>query len=99
MTVMDTVDGFTRAGIVVLSVLTVGSEIFRHATAVAALRRAGAGPWTGVGNWKVWPEMRAYKELLVREGRSLRWWRLWWILHFVTIAGMLAFAVNFIIQR
>lgn len=93
---MDTV---MRAGTIVFSILVVGSEILRHATAVAALRRAGAGPWTGWGNWRVWPEMRAYKELLLREGRSLRWWRLWWILHLTTLVAMLAFAGYVTVQR
>ena len=91
-------DSVMRASIVVFSVLIVGTEIFRQATAVAALRRAGVRV-AGWGNWRVTPEMRAYKELLVREGRSLRWWRLWWVLYVITAALMLVFAGYVILQR
>ena len=91
-------DSVMRASIAVLSVLAVGSEILRQATAVAALRRAGVRV-AGWGNWRVMPEMRAYKELLVREGRSLRWWRLWWVLYLITVAAMFVFAGYVILQR
>jgi hypothetical protein len=91
-------DSVMQTSIVVFSVLILGTEILRQATAVAALRRSGVRV-AGWGNWRVMPEMRAYKELLVREGRSLRWWRLWWALYLMTAAAMFVFAGYVILHR
>jgi hypothetical protein len=93
-----TMDSVMQASIVVFSVLVLGTEILRQATAITALRRAGQRP-AGWGNWRVTSEMRAYKDLLVREGRSLRWWRLWWILYLTTVAAMFVFAGYVILHR
>lgn len=49
-----------------------------------ALRRAGAHWTTGLFTSTLYAEMRAYKTLCQERGASLRWWRLWWVLHIAT---------------
>lgn len=78
---------------VTFMIVLVASMALRHLTAVRTLRQRGAANTTGLWTFSVYAEMRSYKELCEREGRSLRWWRLWWGLHitlWVALAGGLA---------
>ena len=69
--------------------LIVTALVLRRVTAVRALQRQGAGPFTGLFTPLVYAEMRAYRKLCEREGASLIWWRLWWALHLATVAMLL----------
>jgi hypothetical protein len=77
----------------VMAVVVIAIAVVHHGVIVPALRRAGRPTWHSVIGGSVFANLRTYRELCEREGRSLRWWRVCWGLHGVGAALLLAWLV------
>jgi len=57
----------------------------RHLTIVRTLRRHGRATF-GLFTWNIYREARRYRELCEANEQPLRWWRVWWALHWSSAA-------------